>query len=439
VASSRRSNLAQQLKHGIHSELTHAVTRKDLGAVDRLLQNSNTDVNWRGIFGNTALHWAIANTDTRMASYLIEKVNDINFATQDDRHKTVLHLAIGKGWNHFSDSTPGGNEPPQAPVIHTLIHKMSKPQLDIQDQYGNTALHIAVMRRDFSVVELLLQKGAQGNIQNKQDLTPLEMLNSSYRDVVGFVRAYVSVFTISEDIWKGNEENIKELFKLYQNHEEKEEKEEKLSVVNVAPVNVAPVKVTPSGKDELIDNPDIIFEQAILFLEDKIELLKEQEDQKISKPFKQLLSAINKLKKQTHVLPNQDRKEIATATLDLSWKVASVCVEQEDIDAFNTATANYANQAPGLLAPALTAVAIAAIVAMVALNALTLAPVVAAIGLYTGTKAILMSVAAGCALGAVGFWGSRRMVDKRPPYREANEAAGQIKSIQPVRVPSGSV
>jgi ankyrin repeat protein len=47
--------------------------------------------------------------------------------------------------------------------------------INAKDYYGNTALHHAVNKGDFDLVETLVEKGADFNVQNEEGDTPLQI------------------------------------------------------------------------------------------------------------------------------------------------------------------------------------------------------------------------------------------------------------------------
>lgn len=189
-----------------HSPLTSAAAANDIDTVVKLLQQPDTNVNWQGIWGNTALHWAIANTNTKMASLLLNQAPAIDVNIQDDAGKTALHMAIAKGLYHFDDT--GRNEPPQMVNIETLIKKTN---LTIQDNFGNTPLHIAVIRRDIPVIELLLQYDANLEVKNNEDKKPFQMIDMTFNEADRFLTDYIIVITLNQALWTGNEERTREL------------------------------------------------------------------------------------------------------------------------------------------------------------------------------------------------------------------------------------
>lgn len=51
-----------------------------------------------------------------------------------------------------------------------------KSDINKQDELGQTALHIAVKNNDFDVINMLIKRGADANIKNRNGLTPLQYM-----------------------------------------------------------------------------------------------------------------------------------------------------------------------------------------------------------------------------------------------------------------------
>lgn len=63
-------------------------------------------------------------------------------------------------------------------IVHFLLSR-EDINIDIQDQEGNTPLHLACEDGNDSVAIYLVNKGASVEIQNRQEKTPLEMIKDS--------------------------------------------------------------------------------------------------------------------------------------------------------------------------------------------------------------------------------------------------------------------
>lgn len=190
----------------IHSKLTRAVAADDKKEVKKILEIAKEEeINWRGIWGNTALHWAIANSNIHMAIFLLENtVGRLDVNTPDNSGKTALHLAIAKGFDHITDYSEekATDEPPQAPAILSLI-KMT--DLSIEDKKGYTPIHLAMMRRDVAVIEAMLEKEDVDltlfTNPNSKNVSPLDLLECKYTEVRQSIDSYAHVFTFTAEEW----------------------------------------------------------------------------------------------------------------------------------------------------------------------------------------------------------------------------------------------
>ena len=104
-----------------------------------------------------ALEWAILNNHPPLVQLLLSKGHDINNLEGSNYSVTALHRAV-----------PGCH----CPLIMLLL---KNPALDLNklDMDGNTALHIAIERRNLEVVQLLHAAGADLEIADKSGRTAL--------------------------------------------------------------------------------------------------------------------------------------------------------------------------------------------------------------------------------------------------------------------------
>jgi ankyrin repeat protein len=198
-------DLARRLLEGLDvnardlmgATLLHRIcqTSKDIHLASALLLERKVDVDARESFlGNTPLLWAVANANVTMATWLINnsKKYDLDLNKQDAVHlNSALHLAVAKGWQHQSDVHPDGK---LACVIECLLQQGANPNL--KDCYGNTPLHIAVLRRDMPAVTLLLASGAKLDIKNNQNKLALDMLEINKEQITKAIEAICGVYTL---------------------------------------------------------------------------------------------------------------------------------------------------------------------------------------------------------------------------------------------------
>ncbi len=117
--------------------LYNAVRVMNKEIVDVLLQDNAINVNKKGKFGYSPLHWAVINNDEETLSLLLAKPG-IALNITDDSGKTALHLAAERGF---------------AATATELL--CSGARTDIADQSGLTALQVAQQRNRKSVIQTL--------------------------------------------------------------------------------------------------------------------------------------------------------------------------------------------------------------------------------------------------------------------------------------------
>jgi hypothetical protein len=97
---------------------------------------------------------------------------------------TALILAVKKGWDHRSDEA-SPTDPTMGALIIALLEHGADP--NIQDGCGNTALHIAMLQRDYRVIKFLLKHGAKLDSKNNGGLKPEDLLTVRYEDIDPFL------------------------------------------------------------------------------------------------------------------------------------------------------------------------------------------------------------------------------------------------------------
>lgn len=111
--------------------------------------NSTDDGHW------TALVWAAENGYAEIVNYLISLGADPNIC--DSENNTVLHWASLAG------------------KLESIYPLMSNSDLNIQNIHGDTALHIASRQSKTKICMLLMGNGANMNIRNLANETPLNV------------------------------------------------------------------------------------------------------------------------------------------------------------------------------------------------------------------------------------------------------------------------
>lgn len=108
------------------------------------------------IFGNTPLHNAAFNGNTKLGKLLLD--NGVKVDIKNDMDETPLMRAASLG---------------KFPMVKFLIDNGAK--VKAKDVDGNTALHHAIMGGHKEIVSFLLGKGADINLKNKNNSTPIAL------------------------------------------------------------------------------------------------------------------------------------------------------------------------------------------------------------------------------------------------------------------------
>jgi len=163
--------------------LMNAAGNGDLPSVEKLLRN-DANVNATDIDGYTALHYAAHCGDIRVVRALLVAGADINARTKGNVTPLMnsVNMACGK------------------PEI-TLSLIQSGADVNVADSNGETALWIATTESSPEVMEALLRKGADPDVQSKSlgftGDTPLHMAASNgLREPVELLLRYGAKATI---------------------------------------------------------------------------------------------------------------------------------------------------------------------------------------------------------------------------------------------------
>lgn len=163
----------------------------DMKRVDAMLAKGTTDVNGADFFGETALHWAAYRGHIAIINFLLKHGANVNIR-DNLSYRTPLHLVsydghveamkvlisggadvnaqtkLGRTALHWA-ATEGHSQ-----AVQTLISHGAS--LNLQDDcWGETALHCAAFEGHPAVVMILLSAGAQTDIKDKDGNTALDV------------------------------------------------------------------------------------------------------------------------------------------------------------------------------------------------------------------------------------------------------------------------
>lgn len=116
--------------------------------------------------GCTPLHWATLDNYLENVIFLLDNNAGIQ---ADHMGETPLHLSSMNG--HFE-------------ITEKLLLIGGKDFINVQSQEGNTALHFAVMNSHKRIISLLLSNGADPNILNNQNLSPIIIAKTTNPPVI---------------------------------------------------------------------------------------------------------------------------------------------------------------------------------------------------------------------------------------------------------------
>ncbi len=143
----------------------------------RLLLKHGCDlsIKEKGFYGNTPLHWSIANARNSTALAFINESPKEALSIKDNSHRgnTPLHMTIAKG---YKDKNADGQAltVTNAELTQQLIQRGA--EINATNAYGLTPLHIACLRHDVSSIKWLLKYGARLDVVSNDGQTPLELI-----------------------------------------------------------------------------------------------------------------------------------------------------------------------------------------------------------------------------------------------------------------------
>ncbi len=170
--------------------LHHVSMQKDPKSVENIeeLVLRSADINAQTQDGNTPLHLAIAKGYTKNIQILLQKGADINILNNDNKspvdfakarkYKSLFDILVGADKNLDAARDDSGNR---------LAHDMSfagneeflqkliamGANINIPNKYDNTPLHFAIITGHEHIIKILLDAGADIEAKNYNGITPL--------------------------------------------------------------------------------------------------------------------------------------------------------------------------------------------------------------------------------------------------------------------------
>jgi len=151
------------------TNLLHVASRRGNLLAVKWLIKLGVPINQQDNFGWTALMWcAESDNNSLIIRYLVKQGALTNLL--DNEMNICLH------WSAIAGSFECARE---------LTFGSSDPQINAKNKFGETPLHVAAKGDHYNVVQYLLINGADPNIKNKQNCTPLDVCPSDSKTFHG--------------------------------------------------------------------------------------------------------------------------------------------------------------------------------------------------------------------------------------------------------------
>ena len=177
-----------------------------------IIRHPKFDIDYRmnEYFNNTALMIKISNSEKNKSIVLINDFNASPFIP-DNHGKNTLHLLIAKARksNIVIDRMHHERYDNMLPVFEKILqHKDIAKHINDKDENGNTALHIAMARRDLDYTIPLINADANLNIKNNNELSPIDILKSDNDIRMEILRTILSPWNDDKLYIKNDNKNI---------------------------------------------------------------------------------------------------------------------------------------------------------------------------------------------------------------------------------------
>ncbi|MFP3030993.1 MAG: ankyrin repeat domain-containing protein [Wolbachia sp.] len=140
-----------------------------------------------------SLHLAARLGDLKAVEDLLKKEANVN--TKNDKGQTPLDLAKTEEIKNLLQSIKGANDKLLEAAksgniddVENLLNREEKVQVNAENEFEETPLHLAAQNGHKDVVEFLFSKGAKVDVKNKFEETPLHFAaQNGHKDVVEFL------------------------------------------------------------------------------------------------------------------------------------------------------------------------------------------------------------------------------------------------------------
>ena len=146
---------------------------------------------------DTLLHMAVRTNDIDVVRFFLNKESEGLCFSREDSSVSILNLFKEEDCEKYLSKknregyTPlhlAIKEKAQNEIVEELVKNMSKEDLNIKNDYGETALHLAVSRRRFDVAKLLIRNGADIEMKDKYSKTIIhDVVKTGNQDMLEFL------------------------------------------------------------------------------------------------------------------------------------------------------------------------------------------------------------------------------------------------------------
>jgi ankyrin repeat protein len=165
-------------RQGLYTPLIAACTTGHLDVVKFLIEICDVDINLPDTNGSTPLTSACKCDNTSVISYMLQQqIKNLDVNILDSFNNSSLHYIICCSKSNFTPlhrACNEGNVNQVKKLIDVYDHSVN-----IQDNNGNTPLHIACVQRHFSIAKILIMAGADETITNNDRKNPLQIIEDT--------------------------------------------------------------------------------------------------------------------------------------------------------------------------------------------------------------------------------------------------------------------
>ena len=159
-----------------YTPLTAACARDHLDVVIYFVETCQADVNLPDRYGFKPLTLACGYASMSMSMYLLREVSNLDVNIADNAGNIALHLAVWcckDNYTQLHEACRVDNEKKVSNLVYVEGHN-----INVQDNGGNTPLHIACLYGHTEIVKILMIALADETITNDKRETPAQVAES---------------------------------------------------------------------------------------------------------------------------------------------------------------------------------------------------------------------------------------------------------------------